>query len=822
MSIEPVEICRPLGDKPATATLLYGASCLESLRELPEGSVHCMVTSPPYWGLRDYGGESQVWGGDPACEHGWGEMGPPHHPNQVEQTKWKTAEATGKGQTAGSGQFCQKCDAWLGQFGLEPTPQMYTEHLVEIFREIRRVLRDDGTCWLNLGDSYAGAGPLGASYQSETTKRQAGQQHDGNFSLSKRLGERGLTYNEKKPVPPPGLKSKDLVGVPWRAAFALQDDGWYLRSEIIWCLSGGTRVYARTKRTESPMMIHELVRLNPADVQLWNGERWTQVLGWSETPRPDETFEIELRNGERIGCTGGHEWPTQRGIVRADEIQEGDVIETCRLPAPPELQTPDLLPDEEIGWFVGTYLADGSKGDHDTILQIASHMDEDRRFSRLSDLARSYGGTCARHQTSENGCMINLHGPVLHGIVEQYLRGRTAKDKHLDPRCWRRSDAFLEALMRGYLAGDGHHDDPNSRWRLGFCQNDRLADDLRTVCARIGWSCRLRRCQHQMGDRKFAGWGGDVKVARGTHWNAKEDGEVVAIRRSRARKFWDIGVADEPHLFALASGVLTHNSKPNPLPESVRDRVTRAHEHIFMLTKKARYFYDHDAIKEPMTMKPQRRLTARSGDRHDAMRHDKKYDYDVSDEPHQQGPANGRNKRSVWTVTPRPYRGAHFAVFPPELIEPCILAGTSEKGCCPMCGNPWERVVETEGGGIAYEGSGENVQGDRKGLDPKNYDRLKIKGASRVTPMSRYRVEWKPTCGCPEHEPIPCKVLDPFSGSGTTGVVCLDKGRDYVGLDLNREYLELATARLLGEDAPSRSREDEDVGILEILGVKEG
>jgi DNA modification methylase len=475
--IEPIEVRRPLGDNPATATLFYGASCLETLRRLPDESVHCMVTSPPYWGLRDYSGEPQVWGGDADCDHEWGEMGRPHHPNQVEQTKWKSAEAAGKGQTAGSGQLCQKCGAWLGQFGLEPTPQMYTEHLVEIFREIRRVLRDDGTCWLNLGDSYAGSGPSGASYQSETTKRRAGKKQDGNFSLSKRLVERGLTYDNKKPVPPPGLKSKDLVGIPWRSAFALQDDGWYLRSEIIW-------------------------------------------------------------------------------------------------------------------------------------------------------------------------------------------------------------------------------------------------------------------------------------------------------------------------------------HKPNPLPESVRDRVTRAHEHIFMFAKKAKYFYDHDAIKEPLAMTPQRRLTPRSGMRHEAMRPDKKYDYEISDEPQQQGPANGRNKRSVWTVTPKPYRGAHFAVFPPELIEPCVLAGTSEKGCCPMCGNPWERATETEA--------------------ERDWREDLVEVAEEQPAKRRKVAGWHPTCGCPEHEPIPCKVLDPFSGSGTTGVVCLDHGRDYVGLDINSDYRDLAVARLLGEDAPSRAEEDEGGGILELLGVQEG
>ena len=157
--------------------LLQG-DCLQQLATLPAASVQCCVTSPPYWGLRDYG-------------------------------------------TA-------------GQLGLEATPDEYVANMVAVFRAVRRVLRDDGTLWLNLGDSYAGSGPSGASYQSETTKRREGMDTDGAFRISKTLGQRGLTYAEKKPIPPPGLKPKDLVGIPWRVAFALQADGWYLRQDIIW------------------------------------------------------------------------------------------------------------------------------------------------------------------------------------------------------------------------------------------------------------------------------------------------------------------------------------------------------------------------------------------------------------------------------------------------------------------------------------------------------------------------------------------------------------------------------------------------------------
>ena len=134
--------------------------CLESLRKMPSESVHCCVTSPPYFGLRDYGYE--------------------------------------------------------GQIGLEQTPEAYVAKLVEVFREVRRVLRDDGTLWLNLGDSYANDAKWGGS--------------SGGKHVQALHGNTGIGRGKKET----GLKPKDLMGMPWRVAFALQEDGWYLRQDIIW------------------------------------------------------------------------------------------------------------------------------------------------------------------------------------------------------------------------------------------------------------------------------------------------------------------------------------------------------------------------------------------------------------------------------------------------------------------------------------------------------------------------------------------------------------------------------------------------------------
>lgn len=210
------------------------------LRTLPESTFSCCVTSPPYWGLRDYG--TRTWfAGDPSCSHAETTEHGPRHPGQVEQTKWKDADAAGAGQTATT-RSCVACGAWFGQLGLEPTPEAYVANMVDVFREVRRVLADDGTLWLNLGDSYAGSrsGEQGASGEMATRS-----------VASQRCRVRVATRTAD------GLKPKDLVGIPWRVAFALQADGWYLRSDIIWAKKNPMPESVRDRPTKA----HEYVFL---------------------------------------------------------------------------------------------------------------------------------------------------------------------------------------------------------------------------------------------------------------------------------------------------------------------------------------------------------------------------------------------------------------------------------------------------------------------------------------------------------------------------------------------------------------------------------
>jgi len=248
---------------------------------------------------------------------------------------------------------------------------------------------------------------------------------------------------------------------------------------------------------------------------------------------------------------------------------------------------------------------------------------------------------------------------------------------------------------------------------------------------------------------------------------------------------WRVALALQADGWYLRSDIIWH--KPNPMPESVTDRPTKSHEMLFLLSKRPRYFYDAEAIREPVgegTAERYRYAYKAEGKRAHTHHGD---DYQTA-EPGGIDPARGRNRRDVWTIPTAPYKGAHFATFPPKLVEPCVLAGTSARGVCPECGAPWEREVErTELGERDDTGRTHSTAEHRRtspGAPPE-----------RGWEASRATSGWRATC---DHggESVPAVVLDPFCGSGTVGEICREHGRRFVGLDLSWTYLhELAYDR---------------------------
>lgn len=309
--------------------------------------------------------------------------------------------------------------------------------------------------------------------------------------------------------------------------------------------------------------------------------------------------------------------------------------------------------------------------------------------------------------------------------------------------------------------------------------------------------------------------------------------------------------------------------KPNSMPESIEDRPGTSHEYLFLLSKKPKYFYDRLAIIEPVAgtahgrgsgVNPKAKLAGRNS-RAFVLRDPQHVGRRASQNPSFSAAVTNvmtyRNKRSVWSIATAPYREAHFATFPPRLVEPCLLAGTSEYGCCATCGAPWVRVIKRKFYGdwsanAILKAQGVNRQyRNGKWTNPQampaeaRWDfpqaqkmgvstaRARKAGGAHDNPFEPPRtLGWRPSCKC--YDPLyrmmpqarrsrkrcqreaagtwwkrararpglpiwpfdPAKVLDPFGGSGTVGAVAKRFGRDAILVEINHEYVELAQKRI--------------------------
>lgn len=220
---------------------IHQGHVLEVLSKLPNDSVDMAITSPPYWGLRSYDGEHQIWGGEKNCQHEWdsvwkspiGGKNPPDRPANVGANRsLNDDDVRGKGTKS---DFCNKCNAWKGQLGLEPDLKMFINHLIEIFREVKRVLKPTGSLWVNIGDSYGGSNCSRADYrenkslQKDIYNKPSHQSLVSRFSKWRRDGQGGELGNC---ITQKSIRNKSLCLIPERFAIAMVDDGWILRNKI--------------------------------------------------------------------------------------------------------------------------------------------------------------------------------------------------------------------------------------------------------------------------------------------------------------------------------------------------------------------------------------------------------------------------------------------------------------------------------------------------------------------------------------------------------------------------------------------------------------
>ena len=328
------------------------------------------------------------------------------------------------------------------------------------------------------------------------------------------------------------------------------------------------------------------------------------------------------------------------------------------------------------------------------------------------------------------------------------------------------------------------------------------------VARMVEWAQEVKRVLHPSGTLWINfGDSYNSSMTRGTYGDQSKHGyEPHGVKRTRIKTMspknligqpWRIAFALQEMGFILRSDIIWH--KPNPMPSSVRDRPTSSHEYLFLFSKRNRYFYDQDAIRDPLKnvednkrqllYQQRKRAERTTEEKPDDVHHSVSEAFKASEETVQQALIRGANKRTVWTIPTEAFPDAHYATFPRALVEPVILAGTSEAGCCPVCLSPLVR--DRIASDLFTEHGGERKRADAPGAE--------------VSPTSVFRTgkirvyaqgDWRPTCRHEFDQPIPCTVLDPFSGSGTTGVVANNLGRNYVGIELSPESVQMSLDRI--------------------------
>lgn len=273
--------------------------------------------------------------------------------------------------------------------------------------------------------------------------------------------------------------------------------------------------------------------------------------------------------------------------------------------------------------------------------------------------------------------------------------------------------------------------------------------------------------------------------------------------------------------------------KRSSMPESVQDRPTSSVEYILLLAKNQQYFYDNEAIKVPLLESSKVRGKYSLNKKSSGFLKDKStgsgYEkcrkgmtmeeafFDTSGRTRRnsdwffesfQGLYQEEDVPLAFIVNPECFPAAHFAVYPTKLVTPCVLAGTSQKGCCPKCKAPWKRILKKTKYNPPTVEDGERFVDETRGDKTR-----KLSGQDYNKQASTKTIGWEPSCNCNTGEPVPCVVLDPFSGAGTTGVVAQRHGRRFIGIELNPDYVAMSEKRINFRGTVGREKKNQDEGF---------
>lgn len=369
---------------------IYKGDCREKLQSIPDRTFHTVVTSPPYWGLRDYGTATWI-GGDPNCPHYR-----TNHVNDKCITGHKTIIKGGGIADSIYRKVCPKCGAVRQdrQLGLEETPQEYVANMVQVFREVRRVLRDDGTLWLNLGDSYHRIGSDQPTQRGKLNTKNINERYGWDKS------------HKSKNI---NLKPKDLVGIPWRVAFALQEDGWYLRQDIIWHKPNPMPESVKDRCTKS----HEYIFLFSKSKDYYFDNESIKVESSPLTEERNKNKFNGAFKGQFRGTPNEERWQEGRPIDKPKFSEDGksnkrSVWTVTTKPYkeahfatyPPDLIEPCIL----AGCPEGGHVLDPFGGAGTTALV----SDRLKRHSSLIELNDEYATITEKRLRDDGGMFINI------------------------------------------------------------------------------------------------------------------------------------------------------------------------------------------------------------------------------------------------------------------------------------------------------------------------------------------------------------------------------------------------------------------------------
>jgi hypothetical protein len=411
-----------------------------------------------------------------------------------------------------------------------------------------------------------------------------------------------------------------------------------------------------------------------------------------------------------------------------------------------------------LGYLIGVYTAEGGHGDDRGFrvkLTIGKH--EHSFAERIRGAASELGLEFSEVQV-DNYLDLKVSEEWFTRSIDAFVHGTVNKKSLNTELILNTPREFREAFLKGYVDGDGSKRKGKSGGWIAVSSSRRLRDDVATLASSVGviTSKGWRKYKDPRTGKTYRShsiW----TPYTGRRMKSGTEGVYQVPPRSRRmlkeeREMIDIEV--EGGVFLIGDGLVTHNS--------VTDRPTKSHEHIFLLSKSPKYYYDADAVREAHQDKLGiERFKGKRGvnvEGHEAKNQGFCGGQGFVRTHNEYNPA-GRNLRDVWTIATAPYSDAHFATFPTELPRRCIKAGTSEKGCCSKCGKPWERVVERvqsfQSTSAIAGRTIEEINASGKLVGKQKPQHKNLKGGPCVDVKTK---GFKQSCSCKKAKPIPCTV----------------------------------------------------------------